>query len=97
MPINWRLKRLLSDLEMTQIELTVETSETLGVKRCTVRNVLTGHKHSKKIELHVSARLGTTRDFLFPSRRRQDEREKSARAEKLKCRVLLKEVENKSS
>lgn len=36
-------------------------------------------------------------DALRAEIQRQDEREKSARAEKLKCRVLLKEVENKSS
>jgi hypothetical protein len=67
MAINWRLKRLLIDREMTQIELTVKTAEALGVKRATVRGVFTGHKTSENIEAFVSSYLGVTREFLFRS------------------------------
>lgn len=67
--INWRLKRVLANKELTQIELIVETSEVLGVKQQTVRSVMTGWKRAERIEVYVADRLGVSRDYLFSSRK----------------------------
>ncbi len=69
MAINWRLKRLLVDKEIMQAELVVETSEALNVKKQTVLGVITGHKRSARIEEHIAARLGDSREDLFSYRR----------------------------
>jgi DNA-binding Xre family transcriptional regulator len=64
MPINWRLRQLLVDKEMTQSQLITEVAETLKVKRQSVRNVISGSR-AKRIEDAIAARLGALRNDLF--------------------------------
>lgn len=67
MPINWRLRQLLADKEMTQSELVVVVAGALMVKRQSVRNVISGGR-AKRIEDAIAARLGVSREDIFAGR-----------------------------
>lgn len=63
--INWRFRKLLANREITQNDLTIETAITLGVKKSTVRGVITGFKTSERIETYIAERLNAPREYLF--------------------------------